>query len=55
MVLIFLLIQKGNPNMCMTIYNSLNYNMMGMCMDKFGCRVVQKLIEFIYDKPPYRT
>ena len=30
----------GNPNMCMTIYNSLNYNMMGMCMDKFGCRVV---------------
>ena len=32
--------KKGNPNMCMTIYNSLNYNMMGMCMDKFGCRVV---------------
>lgn len=30
-----------------TIFNKLIHNLIEMCYDKFGCRVIQKLLEYI--------
>lgn len=42
---------KGTHNMRQQIYERLQFDMLDMSFDKYGCRVIQKILEFAVNKP----